>query len=314
MVRPHSAIAPLAGTAVVLGVAVWSYWTTLAEAADRWVHDPLYSHGFLVPLFALALLAARRDGRPNSLHPNAWGVLILAGAVGLRLAGAFFHVTWLDAISLLPCLAGICVLLAGWPAFRWSWPAVAFLAFMIPLPYGVGEALAGPLRSLATPVCSFLLQATGYPALDDGNRVLLNEVNLDIVGECSGLRMLMAFFALSTAVALVTRRPLWEKLLIVASAVPIALTANVARITTTGILLESFGGRLSREAIHNVAGWAMMPLGLALLGLELLYLRYLLIEPDPAIVPIWTAAPLAPAARPPEMKAGAAGAPAAGCA
>jgi exosortase len=149
---------------------------------------------------------------------------------------------------------------------------------MIPLPYRVGEAMADPLRRFATLTCTFVLQTIGLPAISEGNRILMNEENLDIVGECSGLRMLMIFFALATAVAMVIRRPLWEKLLIIASAIPIALVANLARITATGMLYEWGGSTLSRHAIHNWAGYSMMPLGLALLLLELTYLKHLLIE------------------------------------
>jgi exosortase len=268
---------------VALTSLLWAYWSTLGEAAERWVHDPLYAHGFLVPLFALGLLVARwGEFRPQQVSPSWWGLPVLLGAAGLRLLGAYFHFNWLDAISFLPCLAGLCLLVGGSQTLRWAWPAVLFLAFMIPLPFQVGEALADPLRALATPVCTYVLQTLGLPALAEGNRILMNDVDLDIVGQCSGLRMLVTFFALSTAVALMIRKPLWERLLIVASAIPIALAANMARITVTGILLETAGDRISHHAVHEGAGLAMMPLGLVLLALELKYLKHLLIEPTPA--------------------------------
>jgi exosortase len=269
--------------AACLTSLLWTYWTTLGETAERWLRDPLYAHGFLVPVFAVGLVWVRwHDFKPRNVEPCWWGLPLLLGAVALRLTGAYFHFNWLDAISFVPCLAGLCLLLAGKETLRWSWPAILFLAFMIPLPFRAGEALADPLRSLATPVCTYVLQTLGLPALAEGNRILMNDIDLDIVGQCSGLRMLVTFFALSTAVALVIRKPLWEKLLIVASAVPIALVANMARITATGILLETMGTRISQSMVHEAAGLAMMPLGLVLLGMELMYLKHLLIEPTPA--------------------------------
>jgi exosortase len=268
---------------VVLTSLLWAFWSTLGETAERWVHDPLYAHGFLVPVFALGLLWARwGEFKAQQVSPSWWGLPVLVGAAALRLLGAYFHFNWLDAISLLPCLAGLCLVIGGYQTLRWAWPAVLFLAFMIPLPFKVGEALADPLRALATPVCTFVLQTLGLPALAEGNRILMNDVDLDIVGQCSGLRMLVTSFALSTAVALMIRKPLWERLLIVASALPIALAANMARITATGILLETAGDRISHHAVHEGAGLAMMPLGLVLLGIELKYLKHLLIEPTAA--------------------------------
>src|SRR5262249_4440532 len=152
----------------------------------------------------------RRKLAEGQIGPSWWGAPLLAMGLGLRLVAAYFHYPWFDAISLLPCLAGLCLMLGGRVAFRWAWPAIGFLGFMIPLPHRLSVALAGPLQSLATVMSTFALQTLGFPALAEGNVILLNEVELGIVEACSGLRMLVVFFAFSTAVALLIRRPLWE--------------------------------------------------------------------------------------------------------
>ena len=96
-IRPYA----LAAFAVPLLVLLWAYWTALGEAADRWAHDPLYSHGYLVPAFAALLLWLRR-GKLTAveLHPSWWGLAILAAAAALRLLGIFFHFEYLDPLSL----------------------------------------------------------------------------------------------------------------------------------------------------------------------------------------------------------------------
>jgi exosortase len=273
-----------------LACALWAYWTTLGDAADRWSSDPQYSHGYLVPVFAALLLWLRRDrltrGRSG---PNRWGWPLVAGGVGVRLVGTYYHLTWLDAVSLLPCLAGLCLLLGGTRAWRWAWPAIAFLFFMIPLPYRVAVAMAGPLQRVATLASTYVLQTLGMPAVAEGNVILLNEASLGIVEACSGLRMLVVFFALSTAVALVVRRPLGERLFLVFSAIPIALFTNVVRITATGVAYETVGGEAAQFIFHDLAGWLMMPLALVLLAAELRILTRLFITPAPV-----RAAPLHP--------------------
>ncbi len=292
---PGSRVSPVTLIFVaLLGVAgLWSYWTTLAAVANRWADDPQYSHGYLVPVFAVYLLWLRR----NRLRGQAWsgnwfGLGLLGVSVGLRLGGAYCRFDYLDQISLLPACTGLFLLAGGRSALGWSWPALAFLAFMVPLPHAVSVALAAPMQSFATTVSTFALQVVGFPALAEGNVILLGDIELGIVEACSGLRMLVVFFALSTAVAMLIRKPIWEKLLIAGSAVPIALASNVLRITITGVCYEMFGNHFGGALFHDVAGWLMMPLGLGFLGLELWVLRMLLIErtPEP------TAAPL-PAAR-----------------
>jgi exosortase len=208
--------------------------------------------------------------------------------IGISLAGSvlgrYYYYAWFDHMSLLTCLAGLALLIGGWPMLRWSWPAVAFLIFMIPLPDRFAVAMSGPMQTFATNASVLLLQVMGQPALAEGNVILLNEVELGIVEACSGLRMLVVFIALATAVALLVRKPIWEKILIAASALPIALLSNVLRITLTALLYEVLDDEFAKIFSHDLAGWLMMPMGLALLGLELVLLGQLFLEGGAASV------------------------------
>jgi exosortase len=293
---------PLVGAAAAgLAALVWAYATTLGEMAERWGHDPQYSHGYLVPGFALVLLWLRRGRLADGpVQASWWGWPVLALGLGLRLVGGYYYFVWVDQVSLLPTLAGLVLLCGGRTAWRWAWPAVAFLAFMVPLPYRVSVAMAGPLQSFATVVSTFCLQTLGFPALSEGNVIRLNEVEIGVVEACSGLRMLVIFFALSTAVALVIRRPLWERLVVLFSAIPIALVVNILRITATGILFETVSGEWAHAVFHDLAGWLMMPVALGVMAGELQVLGRLFLDPPaavPAAVKVGLRSP-APAARP----------------
>jgi exosortase/archaeosortase family protein len=75
-------------------------------------------------------------------------------------------------------------------------------------------------------------------------------------------------------------------LLMIASAAPIAVMANVTRIVITAVAYEIAGRwpslidlEASGETIHNWAGYMMMPIGLVLLLIEMTLLSKLLIEP-----------------------------------
>jgi exosortase len=270
---------------VAVALLIWAHWTDLVETAQHWGQDAQYSHGYLVPAFALGLLYSRRALlQQASPAPAWWGIPILAMGIGLHLAGAYFYYTWIEALSLLPSLAGLVLMLGGLApgaAWRWAWPAIGFLVFMIPLPYRLEVSLAGPLQRIAVISSTYLLQTFGLPAVAEGNIILLSEARIGIVEACSGLRMLVVFFALSSAVALVIRRPLWEKAVVVVSAVPIALIVNVARITVTGFLHEKVSSAVANAVFHDFAGWLMMPAALGLLWLELIYMRHLLLDPPP---------------------------------
>jgi exosortase len=273
-------LAGFGGMALLLLALLWAYWPTLGALANVWSRSEEYSHGWLVPVFAAVLLWHRRQLLDLAvLKLNPWGLVILLVSAALRVAGAYYYYQWFDMVSLVPCLAGLVVLLGGWPALRWAWPGVAFLLFMMPLPFSLGAFMAPTLQSLATLTSTYTLQTLGFPAISEGNIILLRDARIGVVEACGGLSMLLVFFALSTAVALVVDRTLLDRLLIVASALPIAVIANVVRITVTTIVHDQISATAG-DALHDVAGWFMMPLALGMLWIELQLLNRLLVPPD----------------------------------
>jgi exosortase len=257
---------------------LWTFWPTLAGFAGRWRNDTEYSHGYFVPLFSLYLLWARREAlAAKALRPSWLGLLLVLAGLGVHFAGVYLFLEWLPGVALLICLAGLVLLGGGWPALRWAWPAIGFLIFMVPLPYRAEVALAHPLQRVATASSTYALQTFGITAFAEGNVIRMGQVRIGVVEACSGLSMLLIFFALSTAAILIIRRPWWEKVVIFGSAVPIAITANVVRITITGVLHKTVGSHLANLVFHDLAGWLMMPLALGLLWLELRLLNWVFV-------------------------------------
>jgi exosortase len=261
---------------------LWAYWPTLASLERRWSTDPQYSHGYVVPVFALIVLWFRRQSFPKELCPSWWGLPLLLLGVLLRSAGAYVAIDWLDALSLVPTIGGVVLLGGGIPLLGWAWPAVAFLLFLLPLPYQVDMLLANPLRHIATVCTTYALQTFGIPAVSHGNVIVIDELKVGVAEACSGLGMLMTFFALSTAVAFIIQRPLRDKVIIFLSAIPVGVLMNVIRITVTVFLFRVASAEVAKAVFHDVAGWIMMPLALAVLLLELRYLQWLYLDVAPA--------------------------------
>ncbi|MFO0842165.1 MAG: exosortase/archaeosortase family protein [Gemmataceae bacterium] len=263
---------------------LWAYGSTLADLATTWRNNDQYSHGFLVPLFAAFLLWYRRDKlRPELLRPSAWGLVLLGLGLALKLGGAYGYYVSLDPYSLIPCVAGLVLLAGGWAAWRWAWPAVGFLVFMLPLPYFASVAMSGQLQWVATVCSTFVMQTIGLPALAEGNVIHLNEFPINIVEACSGLRMLVVFVALSTAVVLVADRHWIDRGLLLASAVPIAVATNVIRITATGVMYDMGYSDMAKHFFHDFAGWLMPVVALAMLWAEVKLLDALFLDaPRPA--------------------------------
>jgi exosortase len=262
---------------------LWAYWTTLEELAEEWSQDPQYSHGYLVPVVAVALVwFRRRQFAAQPMQPSLWGIALLLLGTGIRLASAYLYYFWPDRISILPVVAGVCVAVGGWRALRWAWPSIVFLVFMMPLPSSLQGLLTDPLQHVATESATYLLQTLGLPAQAEGNVILLSEVDLGVVEACNGLRMMVTFFAVAAAVVLLLQPEWWQALVILISAIPIAIICNVVRLVTTGILYETVGEDIAQFAFHGWPGpWLMMALASALLYLELVLLsRLFIVVPD----------------------------------
>ena len=274
---------------VVLAVAscaavlIWTFWPTLRVMSEQWSNDPRYSHGYLVPAFSLFLLWSRRAMmRTGDTRPRLLGFAVLLAGLAIRAVGIVFFVPWLTAAPIVPCLFGLALLAGGRSAFKWTWPASAFLIFMVPLPYQAEIALAHPLQRIATLVSTYALQTVGLIAVAEGNTIRMNGgIRLGVVEACSGLSMLMNFFALSTAAAVVIKRPMYERIMLVLAAVPIALIANIIRITVTGILHKTVGSELADRVFHDFAGWLMMPIALGLLWIVLWVMSRLVVDAKP---------------------------------
>ena len=130
---------------------------------------------------------------------------------------------------------------------------------MVPLPFRVEHALSRPLQQSATSISCWTLQSLGVPAIAEGNAILLDDSRMEIEQACSGLRIFVGIVALAFAYVMVVRRPWWEKTLLLAHSVPVALVANATRIVVTGLLNRWISGEAGHKFNHDAAGWVMIP-------------------------------------------------------
>jgi exosortase len=147
---------------------------------------------------------------------------------------------------------------------------------MLPMPSALGGLLSSSLQRTATIASTYCLQVFGVPAVAQGNIIWLTDDSIGVAEACNGLRMLTSFCAMAVAAC----RPSWQKAALLMSAPAIGVVANITRITMTGIAYEWGSGRAAGAVFHDVAGWLMMPIGLALLAVELAVLARLVLSDD----------------------------------
>jgi exosortase len=182
----------------------------------------------------------------------------------------------MDGWTIPLALIALSWVVGGRGFFLWSLPAMAFLFFMIPLPFRLESELSRPLQWIATRASTFTLQLLGQPAISEGTTILLGEQTLEVERACSGLRIFVGVFALSYVYAMLARRNWWEGVIIVLASIPIALIANMARIVITGLCYQWLSGEWARKFSHDLAGYFMIGIAAGLFGLLVVYLRWLI--------------------------------------
>lgn len=260
----------------LLACLLWGYWQTVTDLINVWRHNQDYSAGQLVPFVAVYLVwRKRRAVRAGGLEPCWWGLGVILLAQMVRLSGGLISMGSLVRYSLPLTIMGLVLTVCGRRAFlelRW---VLIFLFLMVPFPARIHQAVSGELQHQATASTTFVLDLAGVNIVRHGNVIELvdHHVNIGVVEACSGLRMLTAFIIVAATVVFLIDSPRWQKAVLMASSVVLAIVCNLARLVTTVVLYVVASDQTAERFFHDFAGLAMMPLAVLLLLLEHLALR-----------------------------------------
>jgi exosortase len=263
----------------------------IAGIVNRWITDSSWSHGFLIPLFSLYFIDQHKIEILNlRTGPNYLGlVFLICGMLFHPLNIVHFQYGYLRPMVMIATLGAIVLFLGGWRLVKYTWLPIAFLIFAVPLPQRYYNAVTIPMRRWAATVAGGLLNlvpdleaSVHGVVIDVFYRGQSLEPALDVAEACSGMRLLLAFMALGVAMAYLHERPLWQRLVLVASTVPIAIFCNIVRVTVTGFIYILIHPKYAQGIYHDMLGMAMLPLAFGLYGLLGLFMAHLFIEESEA--------------------------------
>ncbi|HWP40573.1 MAG TPA: exosortase/archaeosortase family protein, partial [Tepidisphaeraceae bacterium] len=194
-----------------------------------------------------------------------WGIATLLFGLGVFTWGIWpGQNDWVKDFGMVLTLFGVVLTLCGWQVMRIAWFPILFLICALPWPGLFYSKIAMPLQQLAASVAVWTLQLTGVDASRVGTKIVMDygfgraPRILNVAEACAGMRSLMTFISVGAAVAFLSSRPLWQKLVITASAVPIAIFCNVMRVTGQGLLDYYVSPKLSESFAHQFVGLVML--------------------------------------------------------
>lgn len=261
------------------------YSAVLARLGFVWWDDDNYSHGLLVPFIIGYMLWTERESlarAPKRASVFLGGAVVVAAWLMLW-AGTAGAELFTQRVSLVVMLAGVVVYFWGVRLLRYVFVPLLLLALAIPIPTIIFNKIAFPLQLFASRCAVGVMRLFDIPVLREGNVIELMPLNsmttkkLEVVEACSGIRSLMTLVTLAVVFAYFTsptndddagspggggasnwspsRWGFWRALIIVLSAVPIAIVTNAARVSGTGALAHYYGTQVADGFFHSFSGW-----------------------------------------------------------
>ena len=222
---------------IVLATGIWLVWRKLPGMLVESRQGPLL-------LTALGMLVSL----PIYIFGRSYDLISLEGA---GIFGVF--------ISLMHDRFGMRVLLRNWfPLF--------YLGLLLPVPGWALDQFTAPLKLLVSQLSAGLVEPMGIPLAREGVTMTVGPYQLLVEDACSGLNSLIGLIAITLFYIYLLRNASWRySLFLVCLIIPVAIAANVVRITTLILLTYYFGDAVGQGFLHVTAGLFLFVLSLGIM-------------------------------------------------
>jgi exosortase len=251
-----------------IGLLVFSGWTM----RDAWAdiigivrNDEEQSHVILVPIVAIWMAWIRR-GRLRRLRPTGTLVGPVIMAVGWLMSWFGYHhaVQSCWHAGAVVVMIGAAIVGLGVNTLFKLFPAFVVLAFAVPVPGAVRQAISGPLQTASAWATQIVLETFGVPLERSMNLLTLNGHDIAVAEACNGMRMVLALILVSFAFAFSMPLKMYARVLVLLASPLAALLCNIIRLVPT-VLLYGYASKSTADAFHDISGWLMVPLAFAVL-------------------------------------------------
>jgi exosortase A len=251
---------PVAASAVIIVLAIHA--ATVESIVAIWWRSETFAHGFLIVPIVLALIWYRRHELAELIPRPDWlGVLLLAGAGALWLAGYAGEVLVVKQLAVVASVWGVVIAVLGRDVARAMMFPLGFLLLAVPM----GEVLIPPLMEWTADFTVVALQLSGIPVFREGLFFSIPSGQWSIVEGCSGVRYLIASFTVGILFANLSYRLPWKRLLFVALSVIVPIIANGFRAYLIVMIAHLSNNKLAHGIDHFIYGWFFFGLVMLLL-------------------------------------------------
>lgn len=226
------------------------YLRTFIWLSNTWFTDPVYSHGVLIPIVSLFLAWRNvRDKDIRDADPSKLGMIPFTVGILLYTIGSITIFPFVSAISFLFVLCGLILYLYGKEMMRSLLFPVLFLIFAIPIP--VVPAITSILQSISARYSALTLEMLGVAVMRTGSEIQLKDCSFSIGMPCSGMNTLISLLAVSAIFIYLLKCPLPKKVALFCITIPVAIAANILRVTAIILIADHYGVEVAMRLFHD---------------------------------------------------------------
>ena len=223
---------------------------------SAWNPSTDYEHGKMVVFIIIGLIAYRFKEIRASLGIGSWWGLAAVALGCLFFVAAVRTIQPRIAVGGLPFIVwGIMLFLYGWRTAKLTAFPLFFILIAIPLP--AFQQATTHLQLLATQLAHHGSALFGVETYTKGTTILPVHGDwkpLSIAHGCSGIRSLMALIMITATWAYVAKLVLWKRLLLFASALPLAIIGNALRVISIFVIAEHGDAQWASTTWHDWSG------------------------------------------------------------
>ena len=252
----------------ISAIFLLTYTPTLIWMWDRWfARDSYYSHGILIPFVVGYLIWQERESlKKIKLKESRWAIPLIILGILIHILSALFRIYFTSGYSMIIVLIGLILYFYGSAVLSKIWFPVCFLVFMIPFPEVVITNISFRMKIFAAQIATYILNYhMRIPAIREGSLIKMRNAYVMVDDVCSGLRSLISLTALGSIFAFWLKGPVWKKIILFLSTIPIAIITNVCRIIFLSTVSEVWGPQYAEGFVHDASGFLVFGLAFVLL-------------------------------------------------
>ena len=275
-VRWHFGAGAIAAALLAAALLGWTFKDGIKELLHLWETKEEYSHAYILPFLSLFLFWQKKHELTAQRWDGSWaGVLICFGGLLIFFLGTLSAIFAIIHYALFITLSGLLLSYAGNRNLRYLWAGLVLLFFTVPFPQFLYQALSTKLQLISSELGVAVIRAMGVSVFLEGNVIDLGSFKLQVIEACNGLRYLFPLASFGFLCAYLYRGPLWHKVLIFISTMPITVAMNSLRIGVIGFSVDRWGQTMAEGLLHDFEGWAIFMVCLAVLFAEIALLSRL---------------------------------------